>query len=404
VFRFWNKTQGIGSEASFRVILPTVDKWERQKTMISTGLAPDILIVDDNEMNVELLREILNSKGYRVRTALSGRLAIQFALTERPDLFLVDIQMPGMDGYQFCATVKAMRDLAEIPVIFISGLHATIDKVRAFSAGGVDYITKPFQADELRVRVDTHLELRRLNRKLQQHNMQLQELVQEQVKAIIDGHMATMFALAKLAESRDDDTGNHIRRVQTYCKILAIKLSSDAEFKKDIDESYIENLYHTAPLHDIGKVGIPDAILLKPGRLTTQEFEVMKTHTLIGAATLEQVVRIYPDNLFARMGATIARCHHELWDGSGYPEQLRGEAIPICARILAIADQYDALRNARPYKPAFDHRTACEIIIKGDGRTKPSHFDPRVLSSFKKVHEEFDAAFHNFCNAAEAIA
>jgi putative two-component system response regulator len=372
--------------------------------MINGIAIPSILVVDDNTMNVDLLREMLSLQGYRVRTASSAKLGLQLAISEPPDLFLVDIQMPEMDGYQFCETIKAMRDMADVPVIFISGLHATIDKVRAFAVGGVDYLPKPFQADELRARVDTHLRLRNLNRRLQQHNNQLQELVQAQVKAILDGHMATIFALATLAESRDDDTGNHIRRVQTYCKVLAVKLSNHAGFKGGIDEAYVENLFHTAPLHDIGKVGIPDAILLKPERLTPQEFEVMKTHTIIGAATLGEVVRIHPDNLFARMGATIARFHHERWDGTGYPDGVREEDIPISARILAIADQYDALRNARPYKPALDHRTTCDILIEGDGRTKPSHFDPRVLQAFKDIRNEFDAVFRNFGDHAVAVA
>ena len=372
--------------------------------MMTGASVPSILVVDDNAMNIELLREMLGVQGYRVRSASSGNLALQLAIAEPPDLFLVDIQMPGMDGYQFCETIKAMQNLADAPVIFISALNATIDKVRAFAVGGVDYVTKPFQADELRARVDTHLRLRSLSRKLQQHNSHLQELVQAQVKAIAEGHIATIFALAKLAESRDDDTGNHIRRVQAYCKVLALRLSRHPEFKNDIDDAYIQNLFHTAPLHDIGKVGIPDSILLKPERLTPQEFEVMKTHTLIGAETLDQVVRLHCDNLFVCMGATIARCHHERWDGTGYPDGLRGDAIPVSARILTIADQYDALRNARPYKPALDHKRTCEIIIEGDGRTKPGHFDPRVLRAFKEVRDEFDAVFRSFRDHAEAVA
>ena len=365
---------------------------------------PNILVVDDNAANLELLREMLHLHGYRVRGALNGRLALQLAIAEPPDLFLVDIQMPGMDGYQFCETVKAMRNLADIPVIFISGLYEAIDKVRAFSVGGVDYVTKPFHNDELRARVRTHLGLCDVTRTLQQHNHNLQDLVQTQVKSIINSHMATIFALAKLAESRDDDTGNHIHRVQAYCKVLSLRLRGHADFKNQIDEAYIENLFHTAPLHDIGKVGIPDAILLKPDRLTLEEFEVMKTHTLIGAATLDEVLRVYPENTFVRMGSKIARCHHERWDGSGYPDGLRGESIPLAGRILASADQYDALRNARPYKPPLDHRTACEIIVEGDGRTLPTHFDPRMLDAFKESREEFNSVFQHFRDAGGAAA
>ena len=369
--------------------------------MASEGSTASIIAIDDTPAYLELLREMLNVQGYRVRCAPNGRLALQLAIIEQPDLFLVDVQMPEMDGYKFCETAKAMPELAEVPVIFISGLHETIDKVRAFAVGAVDYVTKPFQMDELRARLHTHLKIRSLNRILQEHNSNLQEVVQAQVKVIVESHVATIFALSKLAESRDDDTGNHIRRVQAYCKVLALKLTSSGKFNGVIDENYIENLFHTAPLHDIGKVGIPDAILLKPGRLTPEEFEIMKTHTNIGAATLEEVIRVYPDNLFVRMGAKIAKCHHERWDGSGYPDGLKGEAIPISARILAIADQYDALRNPRPYKPALDHRKTCEIIIEGDGRTMPIHFDPSVLQSFKELRGEFDSVFREFRDSAE---
>lgn len=178
-----------------------------------------------------------------------------------------------------------------------------------------------------------------------------------------------------------------------------MQLRKHAEFKNKIDDAYVENIFHTVPLHDIGKVGIPDAILLKRGRLTLEEFEVMKTHTIIGAATLDEVLRVYPNNPFVRMGSKIARHHHERWDGSGYPDGLKEEAIPFSARILSIADQYDALRNARPYKPALDHRTTCDIIIEGDGRTMPTHFDPRMLNIFKETREEFDAVFQYFHDA-----
>ncbi|MGH9425029.1 MAG: HD domain-containing phosphohydrolase, partial [Terriglobia bacterium] len=286
--------------------------------------------------------------------------------------------------------------LKKIPVIFLSSLSETVDKVKAFAVGAVDYITKPFQPQEVQARVATHLKLYYLQGELERHNQHLQELVQEQVKEIVDSHMATIFALAKLAESRDDDTGNHIRRVQAYCKVLALRLGRQALLDLNIDDAYVADLFHTAPLHDIGKVGIPDAILLKPDRLTPEELAVMKTHTLIGASTLEEVLRGYPDNMFVKMGLKIARSHHERWNGSGYPDGLTGEAIPLAARILALADQYDALRNARPYKPPFAHKKACDIIIEGDGRTMPEHFDPRALQAFIDSREQFESIFKNF--------
>lgn len=363
-----------------------------------------ILAVDDTPANLELLTEMLKGHGYRVRPVSNGKLALQAALSDPPDLILLDIQMPDMDGYQVCECLKAIDKLAAIPVIFLSALHETMDKVKAFSIGGVDYVTKPFQFDEVRSRVDTHLNLRRLQLELERHNRHLQDLVQEQVKEIVDSHIATIFALAKLAESRDDDTGNHIRRVQAYSKVLALRLSQRAPFRSEIDSGYSENLFHTSPLHDIGKVGIPDTVLLKPDRLTPEETRVMRTHTLIGARTLEEVLRIYPNNLFVRMGAEIARSHHERWDGSGYPDGLRGETIPLAARILTLADQYDALRNARPYKPPIEHKKTCEIIIEGDGRTMPSHFDPRVLQAFVETRDQFESVFKSFRDNDAAAA
>lgn len=361
-----------------------------------------ILIVDDTPANLELLAEMLQGQGYKARSVSSGKLALQVALNDPPDLILLDIQMPEMDGYEVCERLKAIDKLAKIPVIFLSALNETMDKVKAFSAGGVDYVTKPFQFEEVRARVDTHLNLRHLQSELERHNRHLQDLVQEQVKEIVDSHMATIFAMAKLVESRDDDTGNHIRRVQAYCKVLALRLSQQDPFRSEVDTGYIENLCHTAPLHDIGKVGIPDAVLLKLDRLTPEEQAVMQAHTLIGARTLAEVVRIYPNNLFVRMGVEIARSHHERWDGSGYPEGLRGVAIPLAARILAVADQYDSLRNARPYKAAIDHKKTCDIITEGDGRTMPGHFDPRVLQAFVDTRDQFDSVFKSFWDTGVA--
>lgn len=353
----------------------------------------DILVVDDMPANLEILTTMLKECGHRVRPLLDGRQALEAARLQTPDLILLDINMPGMDGYQVCATLKSDPKLAPVPVIFISANNEVFDKVTAFNLGGVDYITKPFQFEEVEARVESHLEIRRLQVQVETMNRSLQEQVRAQVKEISESQIATIVALAKISEYRDEDTGNHILRVQRYCKALAQRLSKDGTFGDQVDDAFVETIFHASALHDIGKVGIPDSILLKPGKHTPEEWEIMKTHAAIGARTLDTVLKTYPNSAFLKMGREIAQSHHERWDGSGYPEKLIGEAIPLSARILVIADQYDALRNKRPYKPAFDAAKTYSILVEGDGRSDPKHLDPRVLETFKAMSGEFEAIF-----------
>jgi putative two-component system response regulator len=309
-------------------------------------------------------------------------------------LILLDINMPDMNGYQVCEQIKADETLSDIPVIFISALDETQDKVRAFVAGGVDYITKPFQIDEVLARVKTHLTLRKTQRELQEArnellaiNQHLEERVQEQVEQISSAHLATIFALAKLADSRDANTGGHLERVSQYCRVMAKELQTLARYQELIDDHFIENFSTASALHDIGKVGIPDSILLKPGNLTVEEFDIMKTHTQIGADALRKVNQMYPGNHLIRMGIDIAESHHERWDGHGYPYQLAGDAIPWVARILALVDVYDALTSSRPYKTSYSHAQCCEFIAS----ERAKHFDPEIADCFFKVEAAFAA-------------
>ena len=351
----------------------------------SDATGGDILIVDDTAANLQLLSGMLKGQGYRTRLAKSGAAALRAAASQPPDLILLDIMMPEMDGYEVCRRLKADAELRGIPVIFLSALGETEDKVKAFAAGGADYVTKPFQFDEVRARVETHLGLRRLQVEVERYNRELQTLVREQVKEIADSQMATIFALAKLAESRDDETGRHLEHVQILCGLLAEKMRGRAPHAETVDDAFIDNIIHASPLHDIGKVGIHDDILLKPGRLTVEEFEIMKTHTVLGAATLEAVMKEYPHNAFVEMGILIARSHHERWDGTGYPDGLVGEAIPLCARIMSVVDVYDALRSPRCYKAAVPHQKSCNIILKNSG----TQFDPKVIEAFSSLQETF---------------
>jgi putative two-component system response regulator len=298
-----------------------------------------------------------------------------------------------MDGFEVCRRLKDDARLREVPVIFISASTETEGKVKAFRRGGVDYVTKPFQIEEVEARVETHLRLRSAQVELARYNHYLEQLVDEKVKEISESQLATIFAMVKLAESRDDETGTHIWRVREYCLAIANALRALPAFAATLTDPFVRDLYNAAPLHDIGKVGIPDAILLKPERHTQDEFEIMKTHTTIGAHTLQGVGERYPRNSFITMGSAIASSHHERWDGSGYPRGLAGEAIPLPAQIMSIADVYDALRTPRRYKPGFSHEESVRVMTQGDGRTKPSHFGPTILPVFSEIAGEFDAIY-----------
>jgi putative two-component system response regulator len=357
-----------------------------------------VMVVDDTLANLQLLAEMLKDHGYEARPVSSGKVALRAAAHEPPDLILLDISMPDLDGYEVCRCLKADPRLAPIPVIFISAHNETLDKTRAFTCGGVDYVTKPVQFEELEARLETHLKIRRLQAALDLHNQDLEQLVQAQVREISESQLATIMALARLTESRDLDTGQHLLRVQRYCKVLAGQLAAEGVFEDQIDADFIHNIFYASVLHDIGKVGIPDAVLLKPGGLSPAETEVIRRHTVLGAETLAAVVGSYPNNRFIRMGMEIARSHHECWDGSGYPDGLLGEQIPLSARIVGLADRYDALQRSRIYKDAFGSERSYEILTLGDGRIMPEHIDPRVMDAFKTTAGVFESIFQETLN------
>ncbi len=349
------------------------------KKRTSGRVLGNILIVDDTPANLTLLTGLLKEKGHKVRPVPCGKMVLKAVESEPPDLVLLDINMPDMNGFEVCEQLKSDGRFSDIPVIFISALSETIDKVKAFNSGGVDYITKPFHFEEIEARVATHLSLRR-------YEKSLENLVQEKIGEIVNSQMSTIFALSKLAESRDTDTGEHIERVQIMCKTLSKRLSEKSPYSGAIGLDFVNCIYNASPLHDIGKVAIPDNILLKPGKLTSDEFEIMKTHTVIGASTLQKVCQQYPNNAFIAMGISIAHSHHERWDGKGYPNGLAGETIPLEARIMAVVDVYDALRSKRCYKESLSRNRSLDIIESGSG----TQFDPVLVKAFLDVEEEFN--------------
>ena len=350
-----------------------------------------VLIVDDVPENLRHLAALLNRGGLVPRPVLSGRLAIEAAVVDPPDLVLLDIRIPEMSGLDICLWFKRDERLKDIPVIFISGLQGADDKIDAFRAGGIDYISRPFEEQELLIRVKTHLRLRRLQAELAANNRLLEQRVAEQVKTISASQMATIFALAQLAEFRHGDTGRHIERVRTLGRMLAEQMREMGLYTVDLTTPFIDDLYQTAALHDIGKVGISDSVLLKPGNLTVDEFTEMKKHCMLGADTLLVVLRHYPDNQFLSMGVDVARSHHEKWDGSGYPDGLVGTATPLAARIVGLVDFYDALTSNRCYRSALSHADTCHMIRDASG----AHFEPDIVTAFTAMDSQVRRIRHD---------
>lgn len=349
------------------------------------AVAVRVMIVDDAPENLLLLADLLEQQGCEVSTHTSGAGALKAAKLNPPDLILLDITMPEMDGYQVCQALKAHPRLHNIPVIFLSALDQLDDKVKAFDAGGVDYITKPFQFEDVQARISIHLRLHRLQQQLEQQNRELRSQVTHQVAQLSQAQYAMIFALSKLVEARDGGSGPHVERLQRYARLLAECLRLGSPYFHQIDSQFVELIGHAAPLHDIGTIGIPDQILNKPGKLDADERTLMQTHVAIGEQTLREIAARHPENAFITMAIDIAGAHHERWDGSGYPRGLAGESIPLAARIMALVDVYDALRSERCYKPALDHAATCAQIRAESGR----QFDPVVVAAFLDLESQF---------------
>ncbi len=337
-----------------------------------------VLIVDDAPENIRILVESLKHS-YTIMFASNGKDALRLAKSAPPpDIILLDVVMPGMSGYDVCRELKQDSLTRDIPVIFVTSQTDESDEAHGLELGAVDYITKPFRSSLVTNRVGNQLELKR-------HRDQLDELVRERTQELNLTKEVTIEALATLAEWRDPETGGHIKRTQNYVRALANRLRSDPVFAPLLDNDTAELLYQSAPLHDVGKVGIPDSILLKPGKLTDEEFEIMKTHTTRGRDALATTERKLGGNSFLRLAREIAYGHHERWDGRGYPQGLSGDAIPLPARLMSVADVYDALISKRVYKPAMPHAKAFQIITEGKG----TQFDPRVVEAFEGIQDEF---------------
>jgi len=328
-----------------------------------------ILIVDDNEVAQETLEMALRQEGHEVLSAANGREALDVLRASQVRMVITDWEMPEMNGLDLCRAIRAEEHHGYVYIIIVTCHDTTEETIEGISAGADDFIAKPFHPGELAARVRAG----------------------QRVLALETRDLA-IFSMAKLAESRDPETGAHLERVRSYCRILVERLAEQNKLGHPQSADYARMIYLTSPLHDIGKLGVPDCVLLKPGRLSDREFDIMKTHTTVGAETLDGALREFPDAGFLRMARDIAATHHERFDGTGYPAGLAGEDIPLCGRITALADVYDALTTKRVYKNAFGHEVSKAIIVEESG----SHFHPDIVAAFLDAEDRFIQVAEHF--------
>jgi putative two-component system response regulator len=339
---------------------------------------PIILVVDDTDMNLRLLEALLLPMGYEVLKAVNGQDAIEKAKEMHPDVILMDVMMPVMDGFEATKLLKLDEETRIIPVVMVTALREANDRVKALEVGADDFISKPFDKSELRTRVKTLVSLKAHSDFLRNYQQQLETEVarktnqlQNTLAALQTASLDSINRLSRAAEYRDEDTGKHILRMSGYSKVIARKMGCS--------DKTSERILYAAPMHDVGKIGIPDNVLLKPGKLNPDEWEIMKQHTIIGAGILSGSW-----TGIVRLAEVIAYTHHERWDGSGYPRGLKGSEIPLVGRITAIADVFDALTTRRPYKEPFSVEKSFAIIQESKG----THFDPKVVDIFFAVQDE----------------
>ncbi len=364
--------------------------------MVLPNEKPTVLVVDDSADNLTLMSALLKDS-YKVKVANHGERALKIMQGEQlPDLILLDIMMPDIDGYEVCQRLKQEIRTRDIPIIFLTAKTQVEDEKRGLELGAVDYITKPISPPIVLARVKTQLQLKAAADFLKDQNAYLEQEVASRTREITAIQDVTILAMASLAETRDSDTGNHIRRTQYYVKALAEQLRTHPRFAAVLTDEFIATLFKSAPLHDIGKVGIPDRILLKPGRFEAHEFDIMKTHTTLGCDAIQHAeTALGMDVAFLSMAKDIALSHQEKWDGSGYPQGLAGEAIPVSARLMAVDDVYDALISRRVYKSGMPHEKAVGIIIEG----RATHFDPDMVDAFVKIQASFQTIAGHYADS-----
>jgi len=354
--------------------------------MSTESALPTVLVVDDAPANLSVLAGLLNRE-YRVKLASSGAKALELVQRAPPDVILLDVMMPDMDGFEVCRRLKADPISARIPILFLTAMSQPEDEAKGFALGGADFIHKPINPPIVHARVRTHLQIKAYQDALADRNRWLQVELVSRLAQLDQLRDATLHVMISFAEFRDEETGNHVKRTQEYVRTLATWLHEQGLYPDELSPERIDHIARSAPLHDIGKVAIPDHILLKPGKLDPDELVIMRTHAMKGWEMLQRAALRMPDGDadVLQSGMEIARSHHEKWDGSGYPEGLAGEQIPLSARLMAVADVYDALISARPYKKPMSHETAVSFIHEGSGK----HFDPQIVRAMDATLPQF---------------
>ena len=355
----------------------------RLKNTVKSGQS-NILIVDDVPANLMILSDMIKELGYTPRPVVSVKQAQEAVEKKMPNLILLDISMPDITGFEYCTMLKNDVKTRDIPVIFISALDSMEDKVRGFRLGAVDYIAKPFEKEEVSVRLSTHLKIYQMQQELELYNRRLHKMVNDQIHLAAEEQKNILRALANLVESKGDESGSHLPMVGSNSRLLALSLQLSPKFDKQITSSFVDEIELAAQLHDLGFITISDSVQFKKEELTMDEWEELKTHAEIGARHLEEIYKHSSKNDFMKMAIDIARFHHENWDGSGYPRGLSGEEIPLAARIVKIVDCYDVLNRDRCYRPAFTLEKSMEIMRRENGQ----QFDPDIMEIFEKVQKQ----------------
>lgn len=358
-----------------------------------------ILIVDDRDDNRDILSTMLQASGLSTVTANSGEQALEIISHQEPDVVLLDVMMEGIDGVEVLETIRKNSAYQDIPVIMLTGVDDPDLVLHCIRLGAEDYVLKPFRREILMARIQAGLDKRQVSKTRQlllkdeiSKNERLTYDIAEAVFRSVQAQESVIFALASLAEQRDPETGHHLMRIHKYCELICREMRFSTKYAGSINGRAAYDIPSASTLHDIGKVGVPDAVLLKNGKLDPDEFAIMKTHTVLGAETLRRVSEKFPDNQYIRLGCEIAHFHHERWDGNGYPVGLSGEDIPISARIVTLADVYDALRSKRCYKEGFSHEKSLDIMESEAGKA----FDPDLFEIFKACAERANDAFEHY--------